>query len=291
MQELQYVVQSVEDNQLFGRIARTRLRMSYGQFKRAKFQGELLLDGVRVHADAKVRAGQVMTVRMPQNQGPAITPYRLDLSIPYRDEWLMVVDKPAPLSSTASKARDGQSLENALFWALGCPADYLYRPVNRLDKGTSGLMVAACNAHAQQLLQGLLHTDDFVREYLAVCEGAFPEAQGLIDLPIAKEDGASVRRVVTANGKPARTHYRVLEQSGGRSLVRLRLDTGRTHQIRVHSSALGCPIVGDFLYGKEHPALPGRFALHSCSVGLRHPLTGEWIHIKSPLPESLRVLI
>ena len=94
-----------------------------------------------------------------------------------------------------------------------------------------------------------------------------------------------------ADGKPARTYYRVLETLGGRSLLRLRLDTGRTHQIRVHLSALGCPVAGDFLYGTELDSLPGRFALHSALVRLRHPVTGEWIERESPLPSELSVLL
>ena len=113
----------------------------------------------------------------------------------------------------------------------------------------------------------------------------------MIDLPIAKAEGATIRREVRADGKPARTHYRLLETRGGRSLLRLRLDTGRTHQIRVHLSALGCPVAGDFLYGTELDDLPGRFALHSALVRLRHPVTGEWIERESPLPPELSALM
>ena len=106
-------------------------------------------------------------------------------------------------------------------------------------------------------------------------EGVPEPASGVIDLPIAKEDAASIRRVVTADGKPSRTHYQVMETSAGRSLVALKLETGRTHQIRVHLSHCGWPIVGDFLYGQELPSLLGRFALHSQRLRLLHPMTGE----------------
>lgn len=126
-----------------------------------------------------------------------------------------------------------------------------------------------------------------VREYLAVTQGEPPAAEGLIDLPIAKAEGATVRRCVSPAGKPAVTHYRVLRRGGGRALVLLRLETGRTHQIRVHLAALGCPVAGDFLYGEELTALPGRFALHSHRLLLRHPLTGEEMTLCSPLPPAL----
>lgn len=281
-----------EDGQLLRRVALGRLQMSYGQFKRAKFEGQLLLDGEPVHADRRVRTGQLLVVRMPEDARDfPLEPYEMPLSIPYRDRHLLVVDKPAPFPSTSSGRQPPPTLENVVFFQLGCPAGFIYRPVNRLDKGTSGLMVVALNAHAQHRLQALLHSDAFQREYLAVCEGAPPMRQGVIDLPIGKAEGATVRREISQYGKPARTEYRVLDTEKGRSLLWLRLETGRTHQIRVHLQALGCPIVGDFLYGREDPGLPGRFALHSHRIALCHPITGQEVLVESPLPKELRELL
>lgn len=272
------------------RLALERLHMSYGQFKRAKFEGELLLEGRRVHANERARAGQTLVIRMPQRGGGPCEPSELQLNVPYEDEDLLIIDKPAPLPTVLSRKRDTPTLENAVYSYFGCPEGFVFRPVNRLDKGTSGLMVVARHAHAQQFLQAQLHTDGFVREYYAVCEGMPPSREGLIDLPIAKEDAATVRRVVSAQGKPARTHYTVLEAGAGRSLLRLQLDTGRTHQIRVHLLALGCPVTGDFLYGREHMALPNRFALHSCYIRLQ-TLSHGVVERDSPLPSELRMLL
>ena len=152
-------------------------------------------------------------------------------------------------------------------------------------------MAAAKHAHACQLLQRQLHSDCFVREYLAVVEGEF-SGEGRIDLSISKAEGATVRRVVDAQrGQRAVTHYRSLAQGNGRTLVRLRLETGRTHQIRVHMAAIGHPVAGDFLYGSELAALPGRFALHSAHIALVQPLTHAQIVCESPLPEALRRLL
>ena len=290
MQEMSLIVSPMDDGLPVRRLALERLHMSYGQFKCAKFNGALLLDGERVHADKRAQAGQRLVICLPQREGRPCEPSMIKLHIPYEDDDLLIIDKPAPLPSVASRKRDADTLENAVYSYLQCPPDFLYRPVNRLDKGTSGLMVVAKHAHAQQFLQAQLHTEHFIREYLAVCDGLPPAREGLIDLPIGKAEGATIRRIVTEQGKPARTYYQLLETGAGRSLLRLRLDTGRTHQIRVHLQALGCPVTGDFLYGREHMALPNRFALHSCYVKLRTLREGV-IECESPLPNTLRVLL
>ncbi len=273
------------------RAATGLLGLSSRQFKRCKFQGEMRLDGETVHADARLQAGQRLWLYAPERDVPQPEATHIALKVHYEDEHLLIVDKPAPLPSASSQRQSGATLENAVYAYLGCPEGFVYRPVNRLDKGTSGLMVVAKEAHAQHLLQKLLHTDQFQRTYLAVAEGVMPASEGLIDLPIAKEDCASIRRVIHPEGKEARTHYRVEAVSGSRSLIRLQLGTGRTHQIRVHLKASGCPICGDFLYGSELEELPGRFALHSTALRLWHPLKNCWLEAESPLPETLRSLL
>ncbi|MFH1513124.1 MAG: RNA pseudouridine synthase, partial [Bacillota bacterium] len=184
----------------------------------------------------------------------------------------------------------GMTLENAVFSYLGEPAGFQYRPVNRLDKGTSGLMVVAMHAHAQQYMQRRLHSDVFLREYLAVCDGFPPANEGVIDAAIAKAEGASIRRIVCAQGRPARTDYRVERAGSFRSLLRLRLHTGRTHQIRVHLASVGCPVTGDFLYGAEHPLLPRRFALHRALLQLE-TLNGKHIRLESAPPDVFLKLL
>ncbi len=272
-------------------ILRQVMGVSYGAMKSAKWDGRITVNGIPTPVDTIMREGDAVAIRWKDAPVYAVKPYPLPLTIPYEDEHLFVIDKPAPLASQSSANHPDDALENALFSHLGCPADYVYRPVNRLDKGTSGLMLVAKTPHAQHRLQQLLHTEDFRRTYLAVVEGHLPSSRGTVDAPIGKEDAASIRRLVTADGKPSVTHYEVLRESAARSLVRLVLETGRTHQIRVHMAHLGCPVCGDFLYGTELPELPGRFALHSHEVQLLHPLTGEKLHIVSPLPDSLTSLL
>ena len=194
----------------------------------------------------------------------------------------MAVVKPAPLASQSSRNHPDDSLENAVYAYSGCPENFVYRPVNRLDKGTSGLMMSAKTPYVQDKMQRQLHTPQFRRRYLARTDGVPESREGVIDLPIAKAAGATVKRTVCPEGKPSCTRYRVLEEKEGQALLLLELETGRTHQIRVHLRAIGCPVRGDFLYGKEQPEeLPGRFALHSAMLDTVHPVTGERILLTS----------
>lgn len=289
---MEHIITAAESGRRLRDILRQVMGVSYSAMKSAKWDGRITVDGLATPVDAFVREGQTVCIRF-KDAAPVyqVKPYDIPLVIPYEDEHLYVIDKPAPLASQSSANHPDDALENALFAHLGCPADYIYRPVNRLDKGTSGLMIVAKDAHTQHLLQKLLHSDDFARQYLAVVEGHLPAKSGVIDAPIGKEDAASIRRLVRDDGKPSVTHYEVLQETVRRSLVKLRLETGRTHQIRVHMAYLGCPVCGDFLYGTELPELPGRFALHSHELTLTHPLTMEGLHIVSPLPETLSALL
>lgn len=288
MRKLTHTVTEGEAGRRLAAILTGPMQLSRHRVSSLKFSGGIRLDGQSAHTGLTVHAGQ--TVEVLLTDGPSgLIPYELPLSVPYRDQDLLIVDKPAPLPAIHSARQDARTLENAVYAALGCPADFCYRPVSRLDKGTSGLMPVALNAHMHARMQRLLHTPDYAREYLAVVEGAPPERAGVCDAPIGHGEG--VRRVVTPEGKPCRTHYRILEQAHGRSLLWLRLDTGRTHQIRVHMAFLGCPVAGDGLYGSPLAELPGRFALHSARLAFTHPLTGERIALESPLPEEVRALL
>ena len=274
-------------------LLRNALFLSDGAIRRAKWENRLLRNGAPGRLRDVCAAGDVIAF-LPAAERPAYRPSPLDLplDIPWQDERLLIIDKPAPLASQSGKGHPDDSLENALFAHLGCPADFVYRPVNRLDKGTSGLMAVALDAAEQYRLQRLLHTPAFRREYLAVTEGIPPRDSGTVDAPIAKAPGATVRRIVAPEGRPSVTHYRVLAvcAQNKRALVRLTLETGRTHQIRVHLASLGCPVFGDFLYGREDPALPGRFALHSAFLAFPDR-NGETVTVTSPLPAALQALL
>ncbi len=283
MREIVLIVSDADDGRQAGRLARARLGVSHHQLASLKQKNALLLNGLPVHADRVVRAGDQLSLLIEDEQAGAAPPVEGPVDVVYEDDDLLIVNKSAPLSCMCGVDKPADSLESRLAWRYrGEP--YVFRPVNRLDKGTSGLMAVAKHAHAQQLMQRMLHTDAYVREYLALAEGDVRPAEGVIDAPIGKADGATVRREVRPDGRPAVTHYATVASGSGRTLLRLRLETGRTHQIRVHLASRGWPVTGDFLYGSEDARLPGRFARHSARLAFTHPVTGEALSFESAPP-------
>ena len=290
MRLLKYEVQPGDEGRQIKRIIRGKMGVSHRVFSALKQRHGFILDGEAVFANHVVHAGQVIELTLMDEEGGKAAWDEHPVNVVYEDEDIIVIDKDAPLACQSSEKQPENTLENRLMYRYR-DQTFVFRPVNRLDKGTSGLMVAAKHAHAQNILQGSLHTDDYVREYLAVvCGAPVPEA-GEIRAPIRKADGATVRREVGEGGKPSVTVYRTMEKGNEFSLVRLRLMTGRTHQIRVHMAHIGCPVAGDFLYGTEDERLPGRFALHSYYLCMKHPETGEKMEFVSDLPADLQKLI
>ncbi len=288
---MEHRVNPAEDGHTLHAVLRSAFQLSESAIRRAKWSGRLLINGRPARTVDPVHAGDLVRF-LPEQAEPAFLPrpYALEVPVPWRSGDLLIVDKPAPLASQSGKNHPDDSLENALFHQLGCPDGFVYRPVNRLDKGTSGLMAVALTGEEQARMQRLLHTEHFRRIYLAVTDGLPPAASGVIDLPIENADGATICRECRPDGKPCVTRYSVLRTAGNRALLRLELETGRTHQIRVHLAALGCPVFGDFLYGTESPELPGRFALHSAEI-VFPTLAGETVRLDSPLPQALAALL
>ncbi len=292
MRVLEHIVTAAEEGGTVGQILKNRMKLARSLISRLKFSSAILVDGREVRTDRRTVTGEKVTVLLrdekPVWQG--LKAFDGPFGILYEDEDLLAADKPAPLASIASARQGGDSLEGRVFYHYGEDPFFVYRPVNRLDKGTSGVMLIARNAFCQAALQKKLHTDDFVRTYLAVTEGIPGEKEGLISRPILREAGG-VKRVISEDGQRAETFYRVLETGRGRALVYLRLYTGRTHQIRVHLSSLGCPVAGDYMYGDGLEALPGRFALHSHTAEFVHPVTGERMKLTAPFPDELKALL
>ena len=290
MRTLTYTVRPEDDGRLIKRIIRGTMGLSHRQFSDLKQRSGFILDGEPVFANHAVKAGQIITLTLLDEESGKAEMDEAPVDVIYEDDDIIVINKDAPLACQSSEKQPTNTLENRLMYRYRDRA-FVFRPVNRLDKGTSGLMVATKHAHAQNILQEQLHTDSYIREYLAVVCGMPEPEEGEVNAPIRKAEGATVRREVGEGGKPSVTQYRVIRQGAGFSLVRLRLLTGRTHQIRVHMSHIGHPVAGDFLYGTEDERLPGRFALHSHYLSIIHPMTGQRMEFTAPLPEPLERLL
>ena len=271
-------------------LLRKELGLSGTVIRRLKWLDDgILLDGTRVFTSRRVEPGQVLTVRLsdPERRS-GVVPAPGPLDIVYEDGDMLVLNKAPGVLVHPGAGHFSDTVGNFLldyYDRTGVEADF--HPVHRLDKGTSGLMVAAKHPHAQEVLKNQLHTAQFRRIYLAVCLVGPAAEEGTVDAPIGMAEGSIVARAVRPDGLPARTHYRVLRRAGDRVLVRLALETGRTHQIRVHMAHLGCPLAGDFLYGREDRDLIPRPALHSAELSVRQPVTGERLTFTCPLPEDM----
>lgn len=286
----------IVDKEQAGRTVKSVIKREFGistalmnRIKRT--ETGLMVNGRRVYTNAVLCEGDRLTVDLEVGEGPSgLTPVPMEIEVEYEDEHLIVVNKPAPLDVIPSSlAPGGPSLAAGLLNYLG--GETSVHLVNRLDKGTTGLMVAAKNAYIHDRLRRQLHTANFHRTYLAVCVGIPEKREGRIELPIGREPDSAIRRRVDWSGKPAVTEYRVLEQAGGFSLMELTPLTGRTHQLRVHMAAIGSPLAGDWLYGVEDRELIARPALHAARLALIHPVTGERLALEAPLPEDMKKIL
>jgi len=295
---LTYIVTQRDEGRAVRSVAPRRFSLGNHAFRRLKVLGAIRVAGVPVRADHILHAGEVLEIYLPddmaaqaEENSAALMPDLPPSFIRYMDEDIIIAAKGAPLPTLPASHITSGTLREQMIAMLGADASsFVYHPVNRLDKGTSGLLCIARHAHAQRLLTQQLHTGGFIREYLAVTEGIPEKTQGMIDAPIARL-GAGAQRAVREDGQRAVTHYHMERTSAGRALLRLQLETGRTHQIRVHLSHIGCPIAGDYLYGTELSQLQGRFALHSARIRLVQPITGERIEIEELLPKELEALL
>lgn len=253
----------------------------------------ITLDGERVNVRRTVREGQTLSVRLTApSRTSGMLPREGALEVVFEDRDLIVLNKTAGVPVHPGPGHYDDTLGNFLIHYYDLcsePADF--HPVHRLDKGTSGLIVVAKHPYAQEKLRGQLHTGDFRRSYLAVCDGVPDPPAGTIDAPLGPVEDSLIQRQIRPDGSPARTHYQVLSTHGSRALVSLELETGRTHQIRVHMASIGCPLTGDFLYGTENTALIPRPALHSAALHLTHPVTGAALSLTAPLPADMRALL
>ena len=286
--ELRYTVTAPHEGQQLKGFVKGRRELSSSLWKKIKWTGETLVNGEIVHnARLVLHEGDEILFRWSEDND--IVPSDIPLSIVYEDPDILVVNKGPGMIIHPTSREAHDTLVNAVagyFRRTGQDAGI--HPVYRLDRNTTGLVVVAKSALGQY---GLSKTHDSIyREYLALVEGAVEPAEGKIELPIGRKPGSIVEWMVREDGKWAGTEYRVLATSGKASLLRIHLLSGRTHQIRVHFSHLGHPLLGDDLYGGSLDLI-GRQALHAWSLSFAHPLSGQRLHFTVPLPEDMAGLI
>ena len=293
MRILTYTVTPEEDGRMVKGILRGSLQLSYTLLKSLKWrENAILLNGQSVHVNAIVHAGDVVSVALSERT-PREDLYCANAAKPdivYEDDDLLVLNKPAGIAMHP-KSGDASASSLAAMLTSYLGEGSVPHFVSRLDKGTSGLLIAAKNGYVHDRLRRALHSSDLRREYRAVAVGRVEPPCGVIDAPIGLAEGSIIRRCVRADGLPSLTEYETLQVNDRFTLLRLRPQTGRTHQLRVHMAYLGHPLAGDWLYGTEDKTLIARPALHSYELLFTQPVTGLELHFTAPIPQDMQRLM
>lgn len=249
----------------------------------------ILVNGVHYYMRQELSKGDHLQVRICETKNSEkIPPTNLPLDIIYEDEDILVLNKPAGMPIHPSLNNYTNSMANALayyFQSQGKP--FIFRCCNRLDRDTSGLTIVSKHLVSGSILSDMTKYREVHREYLAIARGSVTPSEGTIQAPLGRKEGTIIERTVDwEHGEDAVTHYKVVKEANGHSLVSLRLETGRTHQIRIHMKYLGYPLIGDYLYNPDMEYMT-RQALHSHHMEFTHPITGEHMSFTAPLPEDM----
>lgn len=289
---LNYTIPEEFDGCRVDSVLRTHFQISGSLLKELKQSEDgLLLNGTRTRSIDTVKTSDVIEINIYDSASENIVPVELPLNIIYEDEDIIIVSKQPSMPTHPSIGNFSNTLANGLMYYFSQKGEeHTFRAVNRLDKDTSGLMCIAKNKYAHARLCGDLRNKRVHRKYRAIVLGVTDE-YGTIDVPIKRESDSVIKRIAADDGDCAVTHYKRISAFGVYSLVELELETGRTHQIRVHMSHIGHPLLGDWLYGEENHELFPRQALHSCYLSLTHPVTGELLRLESELPDDMKSFI
>lgn len=271
---LKYEITEENDGKTIRDFLMKDCRMSGTLIKELKqYSDGITVNGEKKFVTARLRSGDVLETAVYDFASENILPVKLDFETLYEDEDIIIINKPPHMPTHPSAGNLTNTLANALmyYWRER-GEEHVFRAVNRLDKDTSGVMCIAKNSYSHTILCDEIKTGELKRKYKAIVCGAI-DSGGVICEPIKRE--SFLKRAVAPDGQYAVTHYKALEVKGGYSLVLLELETGRTHQIRVHMSHIGHPLLGDWLYGEENHKIFPRQALHSCYLELIHPVSGK----------------
>jgi len=289
--KLNYLVQAAEAGLTAEKVLRKKMGFSRSMLRKLKRMAGVLVNGEAVFLNQCLGEGDRISVNLQFGEFTDILPQPIAISIVYEDEHFLVISKPPNMLVHPLKHEQKNTLANAvLHHFLRSDTEQVFRPVSRLDRNTSGLVIVAKHAHAGFRLAHQLGTEKLQREYLAVVHGLLAQAHGSIDLPIARCRDSKIKHMVHPDGRRAVTNYHVEKYLAGNTLTKLLPETGRTHQIRVHMSHIGHPLVGDILYNGREEGIT-RQALHCHKIRLIHPITNEPLTLEAPLPEDMQRLI
>lgn len=257
-----------------------------------KKANKIYLNSLPTYTKKSVTVGDTVSVLIDfEEDNSNIVASNIPLNIIYEDDYLLVLNKPANIAIHPSILHFDNSLSNGVkfyFDKLGLKKKI--RIVNRLDRNTSGIVILAKNEYIQECLIKQMKTNEFKKEYLAIAKGILESKSGTLNFPIARKEGSIIERTVSSDGDSAITHYDVVKEFNNLSLVHIVLETGRTHQIRVHFSHIGHPILGDTLYGSPSELI-NRQALHSYKLTFIHPVTKKVLSLEAPLPNDIKNII
>ena len=287
---LTYIISTEYDGFQIDKFLKTQGYSSANITSIKKMPNNVVIDGEWVHMNRKLSAGELLTVNISEEDSSEKIPaVKMDLDIVYEDEDIIVINKPAGLPIHPSLNHYEDSLANGLAYYYeqqGKP--FIFRCANRLDKNTSGLTVISKHLVSANILSTMVKNREFHREYYAIVRGTLDEQEGTIDAPIGRVDDSIITRQVDfENGERAVTHYKVIDEKNGHSLVSIHLETGRTHQIRVHFKYIGHPLIGDHLYNPDFEYMQ-RQALHSHRIEFVHPITKKAMEFVAPLPNDMQ---
>ena len=289
---LEYEIPSEYDGANITTVLKQHFKISTNLIKDLKKYKE----GIQVNGEHKrvvdfVAKGDILKITIRDTASENIVPTDIPLDIVYEDEDVLVINKLPNMPTHPSMGNYENSLANGvMYYYKSKGEERVFRAVNRLDKDTSGLMAVAKNSYIHARLGEEIQKKELKRKYMCIVCGDV-EHDGTVDAPIRRADGSVINRIVAPDGQRAVTHYRVIKRYGEYTLLEMKLETGRTHQIRVHMAYIGHPLVGDWLYGTEDHNIAKRQMLHSCYLCFTHPITGQLMEIKDEMAEDMRAFI
>ncbi|MGF0033948.1 RluA family pseudouridine synthase [Bariatricus sp. SGI.154] len=287
---IDYIIDDASDGLRIEQYLRRRGYSGQNLAEIKRMPRSVLVNGEHYYMRQQLKTGDHLSIHICETKcSEKIPPVQLPLTIVYEDEDIIVINKAAGMPIHPSLNNYTNSMANALAWYYqeqGKP--FIFRCCNRLDRDTSGLTVVAKHLISGNILSDMVRRRAIHREYLAIVRGHVTPESGTIDAPLARKPGTIIERTVDwEHGETAITHYQIVDEKNGHSLVSLRLETGRTHQIRIHMKHLGYPLIGDYLYNPDMEYMT-RQALHSHKLAFTHPITGKAMEFTAPLPEDMQ---